>query len=72
MTPLVLALGGFPISAELPGLGDLVCLRSVAARTEVIPSFGRRSIGSGDAGSAYDEEMVERLWSDGADAASPS
>ncbi len=63
VTPLVLALSGFPASAELSVLRDVVCLRSVAAASETVPTYGRRRIGVGHSGSSYDEEMVERLRS---------
>jgi hypothetical protein len=63
VTPLALALSGFPSSAELSGLGDVTCLRSVATGSGTVPTYGRRHIGIGDSGSSYDEEMVERLRS---------
>ena len=63
ITPLALALAGLPTSAEMPGLGELVCLRSVASGPATVPTFGRRRIGAVDAASSYDEEMVERLRS---------
>ena len=63
MTPLALELSGFPASAELSGLGDVTCLRSVVAGSETVPTYGRRRIVVQDSGSSYDEEMVERLRS---------
>jgi len=63
VTPLVLALDGFPASAEMPALDGLACLKSIVARSEPVPTYGRRRIGSGGVGSPYDEEMVERLRS---------
>ena len=60
---LALALSGFPASAEMPPLDELVCLRSVASGTARVPTYGRRRIGAEDVTSPYDEEMVERLRS---------
>jgi len=47
----------------MPALGELVCLRSIAAGFEMVPTYGRRRIVAEDATSSYDEEMVERLRS---------
>ena len=63
VTTLVLALSGFPASAEMPPLEELVCLQSVASESETVPTYGRRRVGVEDATSSYDEEMVERLRS---------
>jgi len=63
VTTLALALNGFPASAEMPALGELVCLRSIGSGFETVPTYGRRPIGAEDATSSYDEEMVDRLRS---------
>ena len=63
VTPLALALAGFPASRELPGPVESACLPAVGAENGTVPTYGQRRLGPRDADSPYDEAMVERLRS---------
>ena len=63
ITPLALALSGFPRSAEMRGHVPSRCLDILPTLPTPIPTFGRRGISGLEAASDYEPEMLERLRS---------